>query len=86
MASGRPLGQESFHAVLLKRMLPPRLRDHGMSERTGDLLLGSQFRLPQVDSDLSQMNDIGQSDSIDRHLPAKDDPVSVPVDEVHGTH
>jgi hypothetical protein len=55
-----------------------------MTERTGDLLLGSQFRLPQVDGDLSQVNDIGQSDPVDRHLPAKDDPVSVPVDEVHG--
>ena len=83
-ASGRLLGQEPFNAVLLKRMLPPRLRNYGMPERTGDLLLGSQFRLPQVDGDLPQMNGIGQSNPVDRHLPAKDDPVSVPVDEVHG--
>jgi hypothetical protein len=54
-----------------------------MTERSGDLLLGGQARLPQRDGHQTQMNLVGQGNGVERFVPTEDDAVTVAIDEPH---
>jgi len=63
--------------------LPAGLCRYGVAERTTDLLLGGQARLPERDGHQTQMNLVGQGDMVERLMPAEDDAVAIAINEPH---
>ena len=72
---------QPVEAVLLVVSLPAALRSDRVAEGTSQFLLGSQFALPEHDTDEAEVWQVVEGNPIDRLVAAEDDAVAVALDE-----
>ncbi len=77
----RFLGHQAVDAVLAVLPFPAGLRRYVVAECPADFLLGGQLRLTQRDGHQTQVDLVGQRDTVERFVPAEDDAVTIAIDE-----
>ncbi len=80
--TARPgLVRQAAEAILLEVSFPASLGSNGVAEGTSQILLGSQFTLPKHDTDIAEVWQVVEGDSIDRVVSAEDNAVAVVINK-----